>query len=216
MRSKKSFQKQKRRNTTPFFIFILLSPYIVGFAHPDSTNSYSEVMLGIGRGQYVYHDCEGAHTQPFTDAGIYLGRKFEGPYRAGISAGFWNLDGKGIRAIAFPDLALDWYYFSLGTTGVRLGVHDDLYLESKWLDQPPYLSGKGLARFGVGGTLHEYSARFWFGGNVIPYNTLGFAAQIEFPWDENKYLFLNGRLGKDKESNYNEFGVSVGLRLVKF
>lgn len=195
---------------------MLLSPYIVGFAHPDSTNSYSEIMFGLGHGQYVYHDCAGAHIQPFTDGGVYVGKKFEGPYRIGLSAGLWNLYGNGNRGLAFPDLALDWHYFSIGTTGVRLGVHDDLYLESKWLDQPPYLSGKGLARFGIGFNLKESSTRYWIGGNVIPYSNFGFAAQIEFPWDENKFLFLNGRLGKDKESGYDEYGISLGMRIVKF
>lgn len=173
-------------------------------------------MFGIGGGQYVYHDCSGAHKQRFTDAGIYVGKKFEGPYRVGISAGGWALEENGLRGIAYPDLAFDWENFSIGTTGIRVGSRNNIYFEGKWLDHPPLLSGKGLGRFGIGAKTEGTLSGFWIGGNVIPYNRLGFATQLEFPWGENSYLFLNGRFGKDAESGFSEFGISIGMRVISF
>lgn len=194
---------------------MFLFPYIVGFI-PDSTSSYTETLVGIGGGQYVYHDCSGAHTQGFADAGLYYGKKYESPFRLGISAGGWAAGKQGSAAFIYPDLALDWQYFSLGTTGVRIGSQQKFYLEGKWLDQPPFLSGKGMMRFGIGGKLNESETRLWIGANAVPYNAIGFATQIEFPLKENQYLFLNGRYGKDKISNFDEFGFSVGMRIVSY
>lgn len=214
MKSKRSFQKQKRRNTTPLFVLFLFFPYIFGFS-PDSTSSYTQTLIGIGGGQYVYHDCSGAHTQNFGDVGVYSGRKFEGPYRVGLSVGGWKA-GDGILGLVYPDLAFDWKYFSFGTTGLRIGANDDLYFESKWLDQPPFLSGRGLFRSGIGGTIKETGTRFWIGGNAVPYNNFGVAAQIELPFEKNTFLFLNGRYGKDKTSSFDEYGFSVGMRFISF
>lgn len=216
MRSRTSFQKPKRRNTAPFLIFLLLSPYVVGFSSPDSATAYSEIMYGIGTGQYVYHDCSGAHKQRFTDAGLYAGKKFEGPYRIGVAASGWVLNGEGLRGFAYPDLALDWQHFSVGTTGIRIGARNAFYFESRLFDQAPLLSGKGSVRFGIGGKLDNPFSNFWVGGNVLPYNRLGLAAQLEFAWSEHTYLFMNGRFGKDNESNFSEFGFSVGMRVIRF
>jgi hypothetical protein len=216
MKSKKSYQEQKRRNFSPFVFLLLLSPYIVGFTNQDSTsNSFIETSYGIGGGQYIYHDCSGSHKQGFFDAGIYSGKKYEGPYRLGISAGGWNAGEKGSRLFIFPDLALDWKYFSVGTTGVRFGTKSG-YLEGKWLDSPPFLSGKGALRMGIGGELKTSLSRYWIGTNIMPYNTPGLALQLEFPLKEKRFLFLNGRYGRDETSGLEEYGLSVGMRVVTF
>ena len=214
MKSKKLFQKQKRHSYTSLFIILLLTPYIFGFVDYDS--AYTQSMIGVGTGQYVYHDCEGAHKRYFADAGIYFGKKYSVPFRLGFSGGFRTEGTYGSGIIIFPDIALDLRYFSIGTTGIRLGSENDLYLESKWLDQPPFLSGKGLTRLGIGGKLDKPFSRFWIGTNVVPYNDLGLATQLEFPWEENKYLYINGRYGKDRASNFSEYGFSVGMKMISF
>lgn len=211
MISKGSLQKQKRPNLTPLLIFLFLYPYMVGFT-PDSTSSYVETLFGIGTGQYIYHDCSGAHTRRFADAGIYIGKKFEGPYRTGILLGGWTGDRKGAQAHLFPDLALDWKYFSIGTTGVRIGSWKELYVEGRWLDQPPLFTGKGAIRFGIGGRVNEHGTRLWLGTNALPYDPKGIAAQVEFPYREKVFIFLNSRYGRD--SGMDEFGISIGMRIV--
>lgn len=213
MRPKKSFLKQKRHNLTPLLIILLLSPYILGFTN-DSTNSYSEILLGAGGGQYVYHDCAGAHKQGFGDAGVYIGKKFESPFRFGLGIGGTRTTKTGL--VFFPDLALDWENFSIGTTGLRFGSHQTIYFESKWFDQPPFLSGKGLIRSGIGFRMQEHDTRFWIGTNVLPYHDLGLAAQVELPLHKNNYIFFNGRIGRDKISKIGEYGISVGFRSRNF
>ncbi len=214
MKLKKLYQELKQRNLTPLFVFLLLFPYIVGFTS-DSTSLYTEALVGIGGGQYVYHDCSGAHTKGFADVGIYYGKKYESPFRLGISAGGLAA-GERSDAFIYPDLALDWQNFSLGTTGVRIGSQQKFYLEAKWADQPPFFSGKGFVRFGIGGKLNDSETRIWIGANAFPYNTIGLATQIEFPLKENHYLFFNGRYGKEKISNFDEYGFSVGMRIVSY
>lgn len=194
---------------------MLLLPYIVGF-FSDSTSSYSETIFGIGGGRYVYHDCSGTHKQGFGDAGIYFGKKFDGPFRLGLGAGAWTTGQKGSYVFGYPDLALDWKNFSIGTSGIRIGSRDEFYFESKVMDQPPFFTGKGAIRIGFGGKLDELDTRLWIGSNVFPYNTAGFATQIEFPIGERQFLFFNGRFGKDRESKIEEYGFSVGTRIISF
>jgi hypothetical protein len=217
MRSKKPYRESKRRNLTPLFIYLLLSPFIVGFSS-DSTSAYSELLVGAGGGEYVYHDCSGTHKRNFVDAGLYLGRKFESPFRIGVSFGGFGFPGAGVRggALLFPDLAFDWEYISFGTTGVRFGSLNEMYLEGKWLDQPPLLSGKGLLRYGIGGYIRDLDSRFWLGVNGIPYSRFGPAVQWEVPFGEKKYLFFNGRYGTERESGIGEFGLSMGIRIVTY
>ncbi|MBI2427709.1 MAG: hypothetical protein HYV29_02760 [Ignavibacteriales bacterium] len=216
MRSRESSHEQKRRNGTPLFVFLLLSPYIVGFSSPDSSYSYTESMYGIGGGQYVYHDCSGAHKRPFADVGFYSGKKFDGPYRIGISlGGAYVGDGTALPLI-YPDLALDWENFSIGTTGIRFGSQNKFYLESKWGDQPPFLSGKGFLRMGFGWKPDPYSPGFWIGTNVFPYTNTGLALQVEFPLQENRSIFINGRYGIDRESTFDEYGISFGIRILTY
>ncbi len=213
MRSKRSSLGRKRRDLTPLLILLTLSPYIVGFTS-DSTASYVETMAGAGGGQYVYHDCSGAHSQRYTDVGISVTKKFEGPYRMGFIAGGISAGEKGSTLFLFPDLALDWKLVSIGTTGFRLGSRNDFYFEGRWLDQPPLVSGKGLLRAGFGWTFNNGANRFWIGSNVIPYYRSGIAGQLEFPYSERSYIYLNGRLGR--ESGMNEYGVSLGIRYISF
>lgn len=215
MRSKKSFRESKRRNLTTLLVCLLLSPYIVGFTS-DSTSAYIEILAGAGAGRYVYHDCSGTHSRGFVDAGMYFGRKFEGPFRVGALFGGvkYTKSGIGGGGFIFPDLALDWESFSLGTTGVRLGSKDELYAEGKWLDQPPYFSGKGFLRSGIGGYVRDLDSRFWVGVNVLPYSRPAPALQWEVPFGDRKYIFFNGRFGTEKESGMGEYGVSMGVRII--
>ena len=213
MRSKRSPHEQKRRDLTPFFIVILLFPYIAGFTS-DSTSSYTETLIGIGTGEYVYQDCSGTHSRHFRDVGLYYGKKFEGPYRLGLNIGGWNAADRGGFVFAYPDLALDWEKFSIGTTGIRIGRLQDMYFEIRSMDQPPFFSGKGVLRTGLGGTVDNFGTRFWIGTNVIPYNRLGLATQFEFPFQKNTFLFINGRYGGS--SGMEEFGLSIGLRITNF
>lgn len=213
MISKKSYPKPKRRNGTPLIIILFLSPYFVGFTS-DSSSAYAELSFGAGGGKYVYHDCSGTHEQPFLDAGAYIGKKFEAPFRVGLSMGGWNGSRGGSSMFAFPDLALDWQNFSVGTTGLRLGNREQWYIEGRWLDQPPYWSGKGFLRAGLGGRFGSSETHFWAGVNAIPYNSLGFASQIEMPLSPSKFLFLNGRIGSDEKSKLLEYGFSLGMKFI--
>jgi len=178
--------------------------------------AYTEILAGAGGGRYVYKDCSGTHSRGFVDGGMYWGRKFEGPFRIGATFGGvkYTEKGAGGGGLIFPDLALEWEQFSLGTTGVRFGSKNEIYLEGKWADQPPYFSGKGFIRSGVGGYIQDLDARFWIGINGIPYSRFGPAVQWEVPFGEKKYLFFNGRFGTERESGMGEYGVSMGIRIL--
>lgn len=210
MTSKRSSPgNNRRRNTLPLAVLLLLSPYIVGFA-PDSTSAYTETIVGFGGGQYVYHDCSGAHPENFGDAGITVTRKFEGPYRAGITAGGFRMGDGNPSPYVFPDLALDWERFSIGTTGLRFGSRKGGYFEVRAFDEAPFLSGKGAIRAGFGAISKRSGTRVWLGTNVFPYNNLGFAMQFEIPYSPSTAMIVNGRFGQD--SGMGEFAVSLGVR----
>ena len=139
----------KKLTTLHVFIFIFLLPYIVGWTPVDS--SYSEYVVGVVTGQYATYDCSGnVQKNPFVDGGIKATHKFEAPFRIGVSGSFTRLHDQ-TTFVPYPDLALDFKYLSLGTTGLRIGSEDDLYGEISLLDQVPASSGKGLLRAGIGG-----------------------------------------------------------------
>ena len=188
--------------------FLILTPYIVGSSPADS--SFDEYSFGVGGGQYATYDCSGqAHPNSLVDVGAKMTHKFEAPFRIGLSASVISLDGK-TSAIPYPDLALDFKYFSLGTTGIRVGAEDGPYGELSVLDQVPFFSGKGCFRMGVGMKTSE-STRLWLGVNQIPYNKGAFAGQFDFPITNDQFLFLNGRYGES--SGVPEYGFSVGTRI---
>lgn len=216
MKSNRSYRNQKRRNVFPLIVILALSPYIFGFQSPDSSLSYDEIRYGFGGGQYVTHDCSGAHKRQYLDAGIYLGEKFGEVFRGGLAADVVTTGTNGTTAFVFPDLALDWENFSVGTTGLRVGSENTYYGEIKWFDQPPLISGKGLFRAGIGGKLDKPFSRFWIGTNVVPYFSPGIASQLEIPINNGRYIFINGRFGKDADSHFNEFGISIGLKIISF
>ncbi len=188
--------------------FLFLTPYIVGWTSADS--AFSEYSLGLGGGQYATYDCSGnAHANSFADAGVKLTHKFEAPFRVGLSASLIPNGGQP-GVIAFPDLAVDFKYFSLGTTGLRLGAEDDLYGEIAFLDQIPFASGRGLLRAGVGMRAAE-NTRLWLGVNTFPYYATGLAGQVDFPLSANQFMFVNGRYGES--GGVTEYGFSVGTRI---
>ncbi len=188
--------------------FLILTPYIVGWSPADS--SFDEYSVGVGTGQYATYDCAGnAHPNSFNDAGVKITHKFEAPFRAGlIVSSLPNPSSPNI--IPYPDLAFDSRYFSLGTTGLRVGDADDIYGEVSMLDQVPLSSGKGFARVGVGLRAME-DTHFWLGRNIFPYDKGGLAGQIDFPLSTNHFLFINGRYGNS--GGVPEYGFSVGTRI---
>jgi hypothetical protein len=213
MRSKRSSHEQKRRNLTPLFVFILLYPYIVGYTS-DSTDAYAELLVGAGGGQYARHDCSGAHKQGFGDAGVHISSQYYSPFRFGLSIGGIYTGPNGGGGFVYPDLGFEWDNLAFGTTGVRIGSLQDWYIEGKILDRPPFFSGIGFARAGVGKYIPEMDSRFWIGVNSFPYVSNGAAIMWEMPIGERKYLYFNGRYGTDKSSNIEEYGISAGLRFI--
>ncbi|MBI5476877.1 MAG: hypothetical protein HY964_09100 [Ignavibacteriales bacterium] len=181
---------------------LFLYPYTLQYNYQDS--SYSESNLGIGGGRYSYEDCSGVHTQGFGDVGQSFSHKFNSPVRLGVRSSF------GSYFLIVPELGLEWKYFSVGTTGVRVGSTDAYYLDAGILNQIPFASGKGLVNLGIGyGNIKPFS-RLWLGMNAIPYSNVGILIQPEFPLGENKYFFINGRYGSFK--GRAEYGLSFGVR----
>jgi hypothetical protein len=188
--------------------FLILAPYIVGSSPADS--SFDEYAFGIGGGQYATYDCSGQpHPNSIIDVGVKVTHKFEAPFRIGLGASVISLNGK-TGVFPYPDLAFDFKYFSLGTTGIRVGEEGGPYGELSVLDQVPFFSGKGCVRMGVGLKTSEYT-RLWLGVNTFPYNKRAFAGQFDFPITNNQFLFLNGRYGES--SGVPEYGYSIGTRI---
>jgi hypothetical protein len=186
--------------------FLILIPLALGSSQPDS--AYTELSLGAGRGQYAHINCS---EVSFVDAGVRVVHNFQSPWRIGLSISVIRRQNS-TTAFAFPDLAYDSKYFSLGTTGLRVGPKDLLYIEVSFADQVPTFSGKGLAHWGVGGYISSWDTQLWLGQNAGPYDQPGLAGQIDFPIATNYYLFFNGRTGKSH--SITEYGVSTGLRIV--
>jgi hypothetical protein len=191
------------------WLFILaLAPYLVGWTPADS--SFNEYSVGVGGGQFASYDCAGnAHQNSFGDVGVKVTRKYATPFRVGLSASVAAKDGKMI-AFAYPDIAYDSKYFSVGTTGLRIGLEDGPYAEISGFDQVPFFSGRGCFRTGVCVKPSE-NTHLWLGMNTIPYDKNGFAGQFDFPITSNQFLFFNGRYGES--GGVPEYGFSIGTRI---
>ena len=188
--------------------FLILTPYILGSSPADS--SFDEYSFGVGGGQYASYDCAGvAHPNSFGDAGVKFTHKFEGPFRIGLAVSGISANGNS-GGIPYPDLALDYKYFSVGTTGVRVGSEDGTYGEISVFDQVPFFSGRGCFRMGVGFKPTE-STRLWLGVNTFPYMKNGIAGQFDFLVSNNQFLFINGRGGQS--GSVSEYGFSIGTRI---
>ena len=197
-----------KRSNLRLIYFLFLTPYLVGWSSADS--SFDECSVGLGGGQYTSYDCAGkAHSNSFVDGGVKVTHKFAAPFRVGVSASLVPGDGK-TALFPYPDLALDFRYFSLGTTGLRIGSEDEIYGEVSFLDQVPFSSGKGFVRMGVGLKATE-NTHIWLGLNKIPYYANGIAGQVDFPLSTNQFLFINGRYGES--GGVPEYGFSVGTRI---
>jgi len=190
------------------FIIIFLAPYIVGFAPQDS--SYTEWHIGAGTGQYTYSDCSGEHTSKFTDAGIRITKKYESPWRTGATISLYP-SAERLGIFAYPDIAYDNGFASLGTTGIRIGYLERTFFEVKAFDEIPYATGRGLFRAGIGTPITQNGARLWMGVNRGVYQELGFGTSLDFPIDANTYISLTGRYGEHKD--IPEYGVSLGLKI---
>ena len=190
-----------------YFLVIILAPYLIGMSPADS--SFNEYALGVGSGQYASYDCSGnPHTNSLVDVGFKASHKFESHFRTGASLSVYSINGT-IYCFGYPDLAFDAKYFSIGTTGIRLGSEDILYGELSFFDQVPYFSGKGCARIGVGMNVYE-NTHLWIGKNTIPYDRPAWAGQIEFPISSGQFLFFNGRYGLS--TDIPEYGFSIGTK----
>ncbi len=148
-------------------------------------------------------------------AEFILEKKFEAPVKIGVSIAGIQVENR-IDGFIYPDLALEWKYFSLGTTGLRLGSRSEFYFEGKIFDRPPFFPGRGLFHAGFGGKLKNSDINLWGGVGVFPYNDLGITGQIEIPYSDNLFLYFNGRYGIERKSGMDEFGLSIGARLVEF
>jgi hypothetical protein len=190
-----------------FLSFLILAPYIVGSSPADS--SFDEYSFGVGGGQYTYHDCSGVHSNSFVDAGAKFTHKYDTPLRIGISATVGK-DNIGWLVMPFPDIAYDVDYFSIGTTGIRLGLADGPYAELSLCDQIPLFSGRGCFRTGICVKPSD-NTHLWLGMNIVPYDKNGFAGQFDFPISSHQFLFLNGRYGK--AGGLPEYGFSIGTRI---
>ena len=192
-----------------YLSLLFLAPYITGYVPPDS--SFNEVSIGAGGGQYAVYSCQDSrpHAETFTDVGIRLTHKFEGPLRIGVSGTYVKAMNGGI--VPYPEVALDFRYFSFGTTGLRLGAEDEFYGEFSLLDQVPAFSGKGFARIGLGWNVPDWNTRFWIGQNSTPYRMTSWAGQVDFPVSSNTFLFVNGRSGTS--NGISEYGLSLGVRI---
>ena len=209
MASSRFLRGRKRRELTPLFILLFLSPYLIGWSpDPDSVYTYQEIRFGAGTGQYVYEDCSGVHTNDLKEVGASITRKYEGPYRLGISGTVFK-DGDAVAAGAYPDIALDWKNFSIGTTGLRIGSREKFYWELAGLEGAPMLTGRGVIRSGFGGVFGEQKYRFFLGLNTVPYSHSGVILQYEVPYSTKRYLTLTGRFGR--AWGRDEFALSVGL-----
>lgn len=190
------------------FILCFLAPYIVGFVPQDT--SYTELSLGAGRGQYTYEDCSGEHTSQFYDAGVRITKKFESPWRLGASASLIPSDNS-LTIFAYPDFAYDNGFFSLGTTGLRVGYLERTFFEIKCLDEIPYATGRGILRIGMGTPITQNGTRLWMGANAGIYQNWGFGTSLEFPMEQNLSLSLTGRYGE--HNSIPEYGISLGLKI---
>ncbi len=205
-----------KKNHFPWWIaFVFLAPYFVGFSPTDS--SFSDISVGLGGGHFVYKDCRGTHERNFVDIGMNGSYKFEGPFRMGVMgsvAEYTEDDSKPVFIpIIYPDIALDWRPFSIGTTGLRIGNRDEFNFQLGWLNSAPAFSGRGFFNAGVEGQPGNPFSKMYFGINALPYNNWGVVVQPEFSLDENKYLFVTGRYGTYNE--LDEWGMSVGIRIRK-
>ena len=191
-----------------FSILCFLAPYIFGFAPQDS--SYTEWHIGAGGGQYTYEDCSGEHTSHFYDAGYRVTQKFKSPWRLGGSVSAIP-SNEHLLIFGYPDFAYDNGFFSLGTTGLRIGYLERTFFEIKCLDEIPYATGKGLFRIGMGTPISQNGTRLWMGANAGIYQNWGFGTSLEFPLQANYSLSLTGRYGEHHE--IPEYGISIGLKI---
>ena len=198
----------------PQFSLFLLLPYIVGYPADDST--YSDISYGLGGGHYTYEDCSGVHERSYVDGGVSFSTKMNGPFRLGGSLGGVASLEKNVGAspIIYPELALDFKYFALGTTGLRFGDYNQTYVQLGILNSSPPFSGQGVLNLGVGLNSIDPFSRMWVGVNVIPYRNVGLVLQPEFPISSNKFLFITGRYGKVE--GLSEYSISVGMRIRSF
>ena len=193
-----------------YLSFLLLLPYITDLTPADT--SYTEYSFGVGAGQYATTDCAGRRIpSQFVDGGLSFTHKFEGPLRVGLAASVVSAKNGSTGVVPYPDLALDFRYFSVGTTGVRVGSYENFYGDFGVADHIPAFSGKGFFRLGVGWKAADWNTRFWLGVNSLPYQKAGLAGQVDFPLSENNFLFLNSRIGES--GGVSEYGLSLGLRM---
>jgi hypothetical protein len=224
MRSNGSSPKQRRRNSTPLLIIILLSPYIVGFSGDDST--YSAVTFAIGHGQYAQYqktgDCSGYYRPAqYTEVNARIEHKGSF-YRLGVTALAIPQQGK---VFAWPVIGLDYKYFAIGTDRVRFGSYRTLYAEAGFFNAVPNSSGKGSINAGIGGRISENVPNIWIGyGWGLAFVEPGFGTEISLRLSDRSQGVVGARFGRltdsrvDPQTNImntttiNETGIGIGYR----
>ena len=192
-----------------YLSLVFLLPYITDLTPLDS--SYTDYSFGVGRGEYTSLDCGGNPSSTrFFDAGVFATHKFEAPFRAGVAATIIRTHEDRFGIVPWPDLALDFPYFSVGTTGLRVGHLEEIYADFGMGDKAPMFSGPGFFRFGIGGMMSGSNTRYWVGISSFPYRKSGLALYLDFPVAENNFLFFSGRYGD--ANRLPESGISLGLR----
>lgn len=192
---------------------LLLGPYLFSYAPGDS--SYTDIEIGGGAGQYRYADCQGSTPREYGDLGIKFTHKNDGSFRYGALIDMpLSLDGRNSAytfPVFYPDLAYDSRYFSLGTTGVRIGSVDQYYFSLGIASKIPLFAGRGFVNMGVGFHPGGPLSEMWIGVNAIPYQSLSLCLNPEFQITDNKFIFLSGRYGQS--NGIDEYGLSIGLRV---
>lgn len=192
-------------------VLFLLSPLI--FTPIDGDSSYTDAWFAVAGGRYVEPGCNNTIERPFQEVGVKVSRKMSGPFRVGMELSVANVVGPewNTRVWAWPELAFDSRYVSLGTMGMRVGSLDDFYINGGLFNGVPQFA-HGMIELGVGGKLDEPVSRFWVGVTGGPYAAFGPTARLDIPiTNAGGSLFLLGHYGTFR--GHNEYAVGLGYRL---
>jgi hypothetical protein len=192
-------------------VLFLLTPLIFSPAEDDS--SYTDAWFAAAGGRFAEPGCNSTTERPFQEFGVKVSHKSLVPFRYGMQMGIARFGGSG-RALgvwAWPELAFDAKYVSLGTMGLRVGSIDDVYVNAGVFNGVPQFA-HGVVEFGVGGKLDGPLSRFWIGATGLPYAALGPTARLDFSIDDaGGSLFVLGHYGN--YLGHNEYALGLGYRL---
>jgi hypothetical protein len=192
-------------------VLFLLTPLIFTPAEDDS--SYTDAWFAAAGGRFAEPGCNSTIERPFQELGAKISHKSSSPFRYGMQMGIAHFGGSrnAVGVWAWPELALDTKYFSLGTMGMRIGSLDNMYVNAGLFNGVPQFA-HGVVELGVGGKLNGPLSRFWVGATGLPYMALGPTARLDFPLgDAGGSLFVLGHYGN--YLGHNEYALGLGYRL---